>query len=97
MKLRLEQLAAEENPQFSLKAIQFDDDRQKLMDIGGSSELGAKSEDHKASHVTRIRWEIARSRPSGLRYLSIRLEIDGIHAQARVYCDALFLISTAGE
>lgn len=96
VKLKLEQLAAQETLQLSEKATENESERQQKSSIVRNRKEEARSVDHKVSHIW-VRWDQASSGSNGLRRLSMRLIIDGVHDNAPAFCDALFLIPTAGK
>lgn len=96
VKLRLEQLAAQEMSQLSAKATENENERQQKSSIVRNRKQDESSINHKVSHIW-VRWDLASSGSSGLRRLSMKLKIDGVHDNAPAFCDALFLIPTAGK
>ena len=56
----------------------------------------AKYASNATQYVTRIIWELARSRSGELDILSLGLEIDGVHASSPIASSALFFIPRKG-
>lgn len=96
VKLRLEQLAAQETSQLSAKTTEDESEQQQESTIERNRKQDAGSINHKVSQIW-ARSDLASSGSSGLRRLSMRLIIDGVHDNVPAFCDALFLIPTAGK